>query len=276
MQPSFLLKASDGTDLQYYEQLAENPKAVICLVHGMGEHTGRYGHVSGFFAERGMATLGFDQRGHGKSGGKRGHTPSYDLLQESVAQLVKTASEKYPGVPLILYGHSMGGNLVLNYAIRNGSGVKAVVGSSPYLRLAFVPPKWKVTLANVMGSLLPGLQQPTGLATAMLSHDPAVVKAYENDPLVHDKITVAYYLSIEKSGEWAIQHAAELKVPTLVFHGAGDQITSHEATREFAENAQGNAELKLWDNLYHETHNEPEYRQVLGYVADWIEKTLAR
>ena len=276
MQPSFTLKASDGTDLQYYEQPVENPKAVICLVHGMGEHIGRFAHVAAFFAERGMATLGFDQRGHGKSGGKRGHTPSYELLQESVAQLVKTAAGKYPGVPLVLYGHSMGGNLVLNYAIRNGSGIRAVVGSSPYLRLAFVPPKWKVTLANVVGSLLPGLQQPTGLDTAMLSHDPAVKKAYENDPLVHDKITVSYYLSIEEAGPWAIQHAAELKVPALVFHGTGDQITSHEGTREFAQNSQGKAELKLWEGLYHETNNEPEYRQVLGYVADWIEKTLAR
>ena len=274
MKPSFLEKTSDGIALQYYEQPVENPRAIICLVHGMGEYMGRYAHVADYFNARGWGVLGFDQRGHGLSGGKRGHTPSYALLLESLEQLIQTAAVKYPRVPLVLYGHSMGGNLVLNYAIRNGAGIKAVVGSSPYLRLAFVPPKWKVTLANVMGSLLPGLQQPTGLDTAMLSHDPAVIKAYEADKLVHDKISISYYLGIEESGPWAIEHAAELKVPALVFHGTGDQITSHKATWEFAEKSNGKAELKLWDGLYHETHNEPEQGQVLAFAADWIARHL--
>lgn len=270
MNPSSILKTPDGIDLQYYEQPVEKPRAVICLVHGMGEHMGRYAHVAEFFRKNNMAVIGFDQRGHGKSGGKRGHTPSYELLMDSVAQLVKTAGEKYPNVPLILYGHSMGGNLALNYAIRNGAGIRAVVGSSPYLKLAFVPPKWKVTLANIMGSIAPGLQQPTGLATAMLSRDKDVVKAYENDPLVHDKITISYYLNIENSGVWAIEHASELKVPALVFHGTGDQITSYKATQEFAENSKGKADLKLFDGLFHEAHNEPEKYQVLEFVEGWI------
>lgn len=274
MQSTFVLNTSDGIDLQYYEQPVENPRAVICLVHGMGEHTGRYAHVAEFFKQQQLATIGFDQRGHGKSGGKRGHTPSYDVLQESVAQLIKTAAEKYPNVPLVLYGHSMGGNLVLNYGIRNGAGIKALVASSPYLRLAFVPPAWKVRLARVVGSIAPGLQQGTGLATSMLSQDPAVVKAYENDPLVHDKITVSYYLGVENAGEWAINHAAELKVPTLVFHGTGDQITSHKATQEFAEKSNGKAKLELFDGLYHETHNEAAKYEVLEKVMQWINAQL--
>lgn len=270
MKPSFLLKASDGIDLQYYEQPVENPRAVICLVHGMGEHAGRYSHVADYFKEHGMATISFDQRGHGKSGGKRGHTPSYDLLIDSVSQLIKTAAEKYPNVPLILYGHSMGGNLALNYSIRNGAGIKAVVASSPYLRLAFVPPKWKVTLANIMGSIMPGLQQATGLDASAISRDEAEVRKYVNDPLVHDKITISYYLGVENGGTWALEHAAELKVPALVFHGTGDKLTSHEATKEFAENSNGKAELKLWDGLYHEAHNEPERERVLEFAEKWI------
>lgn len=274
MTPSFKLKTPDGLDLQYYEQLAENPRAVICLVHGMGEHIGRYTHVGEFFAKAGLVVIGFDQRGHGLSQGKKGHTPSYDLLMDSVAQLVKTAAEKYPGLPLVLYGHSMGGNLVLNYAIRNASGIKVVVASSPYLRLSFVPPKWKVTLANIMGSILPGLSQPTGLDTDMLSRDKGVVKAYENDPLVHDKITISYYLNIEKTGEWAIQHASELKVPALVFHGTGDKITSHEASQEFVKNTKGKADIKLFDDFYHETHNEPDKFQVMEFVEGWLTAKL--
>ncbi|MCG9911449.1 MAG: lysophospholipase [Flavobacteriales bacterium] len=274
MKPSILLKTSDAVALQYYEQSVENPKAVICLVHGMGEHCGRYGHVADFFNARGFSVIGFDQRGHGRSEGKRGHTPSYELLMESVNMLIKTAAEKYPGVPLILYGHSMGGNLVLNYAWRDGTGIKAVVGSSPYLTLAFDPPKWKTGLASLVKNILPGLQQPTGLDTAMLSHDIEVVKAYEADPLVHDQISTSFFFNVHTAGPEAIAHAADIKVPALVFHGTGDKITSHEGTRKFAENSNGKAELKLWEGLYHETHNEPEKNQVLGFVADWMEKQI--
>jgi alpha-beta hydrolase superfamily lysophospholipase len=274
MKPSFTLKTSDAVALQYYEQSVENPKAVICLVHGMGEHCGRYGHVADFFNSRGFSVMGFDQRGHGRSEGKRGHTPSYGLLMESVGMLVKTTSKKYPGVPLILYGHSMGGNLVLNYAWRDGTGIKAVVGSSPYLTLAFDPPKWKTALASLVKNILPGLLQPTGLDTSMLSHDEKVVEDYEADPLVHDQISTSFFFNVHTAGQEAITHAADIKVPALVFHGTGDKITSHEGTRKFAENSNGKAELKLWEGLYHETHNEPEKEQVLSFVADWIEKKL--
>lgn len=274
MKPAFLQNASDGTALQYYEQTAENPRAVVCLVHGMGEHMGRYGHVADYFNAKGFHVLGFDQRGHGLSQGKRGHTPSYGLLQESVAHLVETASARYPGLPVFLYGHSMGGNLVLNYAIRNGKGIRAVIGSSPYLRLSFEPPKWKTGLASLVKNILPALQQPTGLDTAMLSRDKAVVEAYEADPLVHDKITPSFFLSVHEAGEWAVQHAGELKVPALVFHGDGDKITSSSATEEFARNSGGKAEAKIFPKLYHETHNEPEKEQVLAYVAGWLECML--
>ncbi len=274
MKPAFLQNASDGTALQYYEQTSDNPRAVVCLVHGMGEHMGRYAHVADYFNSKCFHVIGFDQRGHGLSQGKRGHTPSYDLLQESVSHLIETASSRYHGLPVFLYGHSMGGNLVLNYAIRNGKGIKAVIGSSPYLRLSFEPPKWKTGLASLVKNILPGLQQPTGLDTAMLSHDQAVVAAYKADPLVHDKITPSFFLSVHEAGEWAVAHAAELKVPGLIFHGDGDKITSSKATEEFARNSGGKAEAKIFSKLYHETHNEPEKEQVLSYVAGWMEFML--
>jgi acylglycerol lipase len=271
MKPVFLQKASDGTALQYYEQTAENARAVICLVHGMGEYTGRYGHVADFFNTRGFHVLGFDQRGHGRSEGKRGHTPSYELLQESVSMLVETASVRYPGLPLFLYGHSMGGNLVLNYAIRDGRAIRAVIASSPYLRLAFDPPKWKTGLASLVKNILPGLQQPTGLDASMLSHDASVVKAYKEDTLVHDKITPSFFLTVHEAGEWALLHSAELKVPALVFHGDADKITSSPASEEFVRLSEGKAEFKVFPGLYHETHNEPEKETVLLFVAGWVD-----
>lgn len=274
MKPTFLQNASDGTALQYYEQTTENARAAVCLVHGMGEHTSRYGHVADFLNTKGFHVLGFDQRGHGRSEGKRGHAPSYDLLLESVSQLVETATARYPGLPLFLYGHSMGGNLVLNYAIHDGRGILAVIASSPYLRLAFDPPKWKTGLASLVKNILPGLQQSTGLDSAMLSHDASVVKAYDADPLVHDQITPSFFLAVHEAGEWALLHAAGLQVPAILFHGDADKITSSFASEEFAHSSQGKAEVKIFPSLYHETHNEPEKEMVLSFVAGWMDKNL--
>lgn len=269
-------KASDGLDIYgMYWSPDETPKAVICLVHGMGEHVARYQHVAEFFCERGIAMIGYDHRGHGRSGGKRGHTPSYDLLLQGVSDVMKKAEEVFPGVPQFLYGHSMGGNLVSNYALRNAPSVKGVMISSPYLRLAFEPPKFKVGLAKFVGGFLPGLVQSTELDASAISRDKAVVDKYVNDPLVHDKVSVAFFLGIHEAGEWAVTNAAALKVPALIFHGTGDQITSHLASEEFAQKAGDAATLKLWEGLYHECHNEPEQQQVLEAMYEWVNGKLA-
>lgn len=246
------------------------PSAVICLVHGLGEHSGRYEHVGHFFAGKGYATIALDLPGHGKTAGKRGHVNKYDDLLDCIPALLNRAAERYSGVPVILYGHSMGGNIVANYVLRRKPGIRAAVVTSALFRLAFAPPKGKVKLASIMKGIFPGWSEKNGLVTADLSRDKAVVEAYEKDPLVHNRISAGLFFGVYEAGEWAITHAGELTIPMLVMHGSEDRLTSAPGSKAFADNAGKMATWVEWPGFYHETHNEPEKEEVLGRIASWI------
>lgn len=266
--------SSDGIQLYSQSWNVEKPKAVICLVHGMGEHSGRYAHVAKFFNENNYSVLSFDQRGHGKSGGKLGHTPSYDLLMEDITILLKQADSLYPGIPKFLYGHSMGGNLVLNYALRKKPGVAGIISSSPWLKLAFEPPAFQVKLAKVVNGIFPAFTQSSKLDVTAISRDAAIVNAYKNDKLVHDKISSNMFLSVHQSGLWALEHAQEFSLPLLLFHGTADRLTSYKASHEFSQKVKSDITFKLWEGLYHEPHNEPEKQEVFVLIREWMERTL--
>ncbi len=266
-------KSPDGTDMYARGWAPEGtPKAAIMLVHGHGEHVGRYDHVAAAMTEKGYAMLGFDLHGHGKSGGPRGHTPSYDALMDDIAAFSIQTDQRYGGLPRFLYGHSLGGNLVLNYALRRTPDLHGVIATGPWLKLAFQPPASQVTLGRMMNGIAPGFTQHSKLDTHGLSHDQVVVAAYENDPLVHDKISARLFVSIYESGLWALEHAAGFSLPLLLMHGASDPITSARASQEFAQKAGDKATLKVWDGMYHEIHNELEKPDVFNFMLDWLGK----
>lgn len=273
MSKTFHLTTSDGLQLvgEYFMPQGEI-KGVVTLVHGMGEHFGRYKHVVSFFNSIGYAVVGADNRGHGKSQGKRGHTPSLNHLMDDVDLIYKKTKELFADIPVILYGHSMGGNFVANYVLRRKPEVQGVILTSSYFKLAFDPPAWKITLAKMVKGIIPGLVQPTGLEVAAVSRDPQVVIDYKADSLNHDKMSAGFFAQVHPAGLYPIEHASELKVKTLAMHGTGDRITSAEGTREFANNNPAMIELKLWDGFYHELHNEPEKQQVFDYMAGWLAK----
>jgi alpha-beta hydrolase superfamily lysophospholipase len=266
-------KSSDGLDMYARGWAPQGqPKAVIMLVHGLGEHVARYDHVAAVLTEKGYAMLGFDLRGHGRSGGPRGHAPTYEALMDDIAAFSRQTDARFAGLPRFLYGHSLGGNLVLNYALRRKPDLRGVIATGPWLKLAFEPPASQVTLGRFMNGIAPGFVQHSKLDTKGLSHDLAVVSKYENDPLVHDKISVRLFVEMYATGLWALDHAAEFPLPLLLMHGAADPITSAQASREFAQKAGDKVTLKVWDGLYHEIHNEPEKEQVFACMLDWLEK----
>jgi alpha-beta hydrolase superfamily lysophospholipase len=266
-------KSCDGLDL--YTRCwspAGTPKAAIMLVHGHGEHVVRYDHVAAALTDKGYAMLGFDLCGHGKSGGPRGHTSSYNAFMDDIASFSEQTEQRYLGLPRFLYGHSMGGNLVLNYALRRKPDLHGVIATGPWLKLAFDPPASQVALGRMMNSIAPGFVQHSKLDTKGLSHDQLVVDAYNNDPLVHDKISARLFVAIYESGLWALDHAAEFPLPLLLMHGAADPITSAKASQEFAQKAGDKVTLKVWDGLYHEIHNELEKAEVFNTMLDWLGK----
>ncbi len=268
-------RSSDGLEMYSRDwSPAGTPKAAVALVHGLGEHIGRYTHVAEALTARGYALLGFDLRGHGKSGGRRGHTPSYDALLDDIAAFLAQVETRLPGRPRFLYGHSLGGNLVINYPLLRKPDLAGVIATGPWLRIAFAPPPALVALAKLMNAIAPGFAQNNRLDIHGLSHDAAVVTAYANDALVHDRISARMFLSLYTSGLWALEHAAEFPLPLLLMHGAEDPIVSAEASREFAERAGGNVTLKLWEGAYHEIHNEAVKPEVFKLMLAWLDQHL--
>ncbi len=273
MQNKFSLTTTDGLQLPGASFSSQGEiKGVIVLIHGMGEHFGRYQHVIDFFISIQYAVIGMDYRGHGNSPGKRGHISSYKQLMDDTELLLKKAGELFNGLPLIMYGHSLGGNIAANYVLRRQPALKGLIITAPYFKLAFDPPQWKVLLSKMMTKILPALTLPTELELAALSKDQSVVDEYKNDPLVHDKISSTFFLNVHAAGLYPIEHAGELTTKTLAMHGLADRITSYKGTTAFAKNNPQMIELKLWDGLYHEIHNEKEKQQVFDYIAGWLGK----
>jgi acylglycerol lipase len=271
----FNIKLSSGQVLSgMIQSPGENARAVILLVHGLGEHIQRYNHWADLFKNEGIGFAGVDLPGHGRSEGRRGNIKSYAQLEEMIDILLSSCSKTFPGIPVFLYGHSLGGGIVLDYTLRKNPKIKGAIATSPFLRLAFEPPKIKIVLASIMKNLVPGLIQQSGLNASHLSHDESVVEKYKNDPLVHDKISVSLFHGSMAAAKYSLAHASDLKIPTLILHGSDDLILSPEGSREFAGKTEM-AELKIWDGGYHELHNEPFNNEVFAYILNWMNKILA-
>lgn len=251
----------------------EKTRANIIFVHGLGEHIGRYGHWAGLLNNEGIGFTGVDLPGHGKSDGKRGFVKSFALTDEMIEILYSNHVNTFKGVPVFIYGHSLGGGIVLDHILRKKPDIRGAIATSPWLKLAFEPEKSKLVLASVMKNILPGLVQPSGLVVEHISHDNEVVNRYKADPLVHDRISVSLFHSAMSAAAHSLENAGELTVPLLLIHGSGDMICSPEGSRIFASKTPL-AELKIWENGYHELHNEPFKHDVFAFLMNWINSRL--
>jgi alpha-beta hydrolase superfamily lysophospholipase len=267
-------KSQDGLEMFSRSWEPETPKAVVCLVHGLGEHSGRYAHVGAAYTDAGFALVAFDLRGHGKSGGQRGHFPSFAAVMDDIHQHIRQGSEKFPGLPVFLYGHSLGGLLVLNYATYHKHTLTGVIASGAGLRSPVLEQKAKVALSKVLGGLLPTMTIPTGLEVDGISRNPEVVRTYKADALVHEIATLSTAREGMLAVERAFAHAAEFPVPLLLMHGGADRLTYPRGSQEFVVLVPGDCTLKLWDGLYHEIHNEPEQAEVFAFMIDWMNTLL--
>jgi len=269
----------DGTTffIQGWEPDNGNPKAFIALVHGLGEHTTRYAHVGKAMTEAGYALIGFDLRGHGKSGGPRGHASSLDAYMQDIRQFFRLMEQRYPDIPCFLYGHSLGGLLSLAYAIQYGAGLKGVMVTGAALRASLQEQKAKIAMVRLLGSFLPTMTVPSGLDPVTISRDPEVVQAYIDDPLVHYSTSLGFGKAALNAIDLCFARAKEFPAPLLIIHGKGDKLTYPSGSDDFANlvsAAGGDVTLKLWDGLYHEVHNEPEKAEVFKFMIEWLDKHL--
>ena len=267
-------KNADGLRLFAADWPVRNPEAAIALVHGQGEHIGRYMQLADWYNRHRVAVTGYDHQGYGRSEGKRGHAGNLQVLLDDIGKLIEETRSRYPGTPLFLYGHSMGGGLVLNYVAQRNPDLTGLIATGPWIRLAFEAPAIKVIAGKILRKLMPTLTLPTGLAAHFLSRDEAVVQAYQEDPLVHDQLSAAAGIALLQGAEWLNRYAGKFSIPVLLMHGGADKITSPTATKEFASRVAGNVTHREWPGLYHEIHNEKEQAAVFEYTLDWMKQFL--
>lgn len=261
-----------NTELFGYYWQSETVEAVIVLVHGMGEYALRYEQsVIPYLMNNGFVVVALDLFGHGKSKGKRGHCPSYEALLESMDIVIERAETLFPKKPVFLYGHSLGGNLVLNYALRRNYELKGIIATSPFLRLAFNPPKLKMVLGKLIYVIYPSLTLSSELDVTAISRNIDEVKHYNEDSLIHDKVSPMFTFPIIEAGEWAVQNANNLQTPSLILHGTGDRITDYKASEEFCKNTK-HAELYVFENGYHELHHDLCKEEFIQTIIKWLDK----
>ena len=257
---------------QYWH--GEQTKAVVILVHGMGEHSGRYtGSVIPELVHAGYVVYSFDHFGHGHSEGKRGHCPSYKAVLDTIDAVSEHKEENFSNIPTFLYGHSMGGNVVLNYAMKRKHEIQGVITTSPFLRMAFDPPSWKLSAGKLFYYILPFITLPSGIESKYISRDEREVEKYNDDPLVHNRISPNFSIPFIKRGEWVLNNPKELEVPLLLLHGTGDYITSHWASKAFAKQSEL-ITLKLYKGGYHELHNDLDREDVFATIVSWLDGQL--
>lgn len=269
---------ADGCD--YYGKAWQPegpPRAVVLLIHGLGEHINRYDGFADFLVAAGYAVIGSDHYGHGRSGGKRGHVPEYAVFWREIEEVERQAASHFRGFPLFAYGHSMGGGILLSYAIeQQPKHWKGMVGSAPLIKPAFEPPKLLLGLARLVRGIWPSFSQSNQLDLDKLSRSQEVIDIYENDPLVHTRITAELSISMLDKGKEIADYDKPLPIPCLLMHGTADGMTDHTATEKWAAQLPSEVELILWEGFYHELHEEPEpdRTKVLQTVVNWLNAQL--
>jgi acylglycerol lipase len=269
-QKNITLTLKSGEKLfAWYIMPTRSPRAVICLCHGWGEHSLRYKHWAEKFVGQDYIFFSWDHIGHGQSEGKRGHVESMSVFLEEINLVINKVTELFRAVPIVLYGHSMGGNIAINFALKESNPFKLLVATSPWIQLTKKPSAFLKGLVKVLNSTLPALQISAPLNAQGISHIPEEVEKYKTDPLNHGKITPRLMTEISEGGEYALNHIHELSKPFLLVHGDADPITSYNSSFQLSKKCNTCSFIPFKD-MYHELHNETMQDAVFNIIKEWL------
>lgn len=244
----------------------------IFIVHGLGEHSGRYEEFAKILTKQNVGVFCIDLLGHGKSSGKKGHIKSFNDYLNAVENGIIYVRKNFLDTPIILFGHSLGGLVCLKFLLeRESKEIEKSIISSPWIETALKIPKHLLFIHKLFQKIIPRLQLGNNLITAHLSKNKKVVDDYENDILVHDKITLNLFSEIMKTIKDILKRSHRIKVETFLYHGKNDKIISHKGTKKIAELIPFNKFI-LFDNIYHEPHNDIEKDLVFKEITDFINK----
>lgn len=259
-----------GSRSAYRLWLPTSPRALLVIVHGFGEHGGRYRVFAEALAHEGLCVAVPDLNGHGRSEGPRGHLGSIAVqvavLQHMVQDVFLPASGQSR---FVVFGHSFGGLVAILWALKDSSGVRRLIVQSPLLEAGFPIPRWKTTLATILAHCWPNLVFSTDLDQSALCRDDAVIRAYAEDPLVHALMSAGTYWSMTRTRNQVLAHAASLKPPTLMLYGSADRIISLEIAQRWFDRLSCVKRRVMFDGCYHELHFEPVRQEVIALVREW-------
>jgi len=259
---------------------APHPRAIVAVLHGLGEHGGRYEGLAGDLVNAGYTVAALDLPGHGETHGPRGDVPSWIAVRDHGVPALWTAplaaGVDTGRLPRILLGHSMGAVLALDYALAHPRDLTAVIASAPGLRSA-MPPWWKLALANVVRVTIPSMGFPTGLEEAGMSRDAEVVRGRAEDPLVHDRISPRLYESFNEARQRVLRDARRIAVPVLVMHGGADRVVDPGGSADFAAAAPKERVTHIvYPDAYHEIFNDNDRARVVADMLAWMERVVKR
>jgi len=272
MSEKFILNSSAKKIFIREWETKGQPKKNILIIHGLGEHSGRYKEFAEFYIEKGIGVYALDLQGHGKSMGKRGHIKSFEEYLDSVENSLIFIRKKFLDTPIILFGHSLGGLIALNFLIeRESKEIDKSIISSPWIETAIKIPSYLLLIHKVLHKIFPSLQLHNNLVTQHLSKDKNVIDDYEKDPLVHDRISLNLFSEIIKTIDNVIKKSSRIKLETLLYHGENDKIISHKGTKKIASLIPNNKFI-LFEDIYHEPHNDNEKDLVFKQMIEFINK----
>lgn len=253
---------------------AYQPKAVIVLIHGSFEHSGRYRSAAEFFTGRGFAVHAFDLRGHGRSDGERAFINSFDILLKDVECFLGLVRQSEPGKPVFLLGHSAGGSIVLLSALaRKASNIKGVIASAPILKISEAVSPFAQALTPVIAAFSPKAKLKQ-LNPQLLSRDPDVIASYLSDPFVYkDGVFAGALTQFLRAADRIYSGIQRLDIPFLILHGSADRICDIEGSKKlYSQSPSTDKTLNVYDNFYHEVLQEPGKERVWQDIAVWVDR----
>jgi len=271
-----LLTNKDGLSIYTQAWLPQSePRANLVIVHGLGEHSGRYQHVAEFFVEKRLAVFAFDHQGHGQSDGKRGHVNAFSDLIADLEMFLQHVNELSPDKPTFLFGHSMGATIVLLYLLEHQDKVDAVVVSAPAVRIKMGPPTFVKELVPQLAKMSPAVTINSGLKPEWVSHDTSVVEAYKADELTHPHISLSLFSGMYNGGKHILEQADKITLPIFILYGSEDKIVDGDAIKAtFEKISSADKKLLIFQDDFHEVHNEADQLEEFEQIWQWLEKKL--
>jgi len=264
-----VIQTSDGAALYCHHWAVDHPKAVMTLVHGFGEHGGRYEHMAAYLNTCGIAVVSADFRGHGQTEGSRGVVRDYDVFRADLAALLDQTRTLYPQAPHLLFGHSMGGGIVLDYGFNPATDIRAIIASAPLIALTEPPSTVVRGIAKLIGTCFPKAAMEQPIDGKKISSIPEEQKRYEADAYCHGRLGFRLARAMVEAGENIATRAEQWDTPLLLFHSPKDQLTAYQASKDFAARAK-QVRFQTIHASEHEMHNDVTRDQVYTMISDFV------